>query len=278
MRKILLTNTAFIAAIAASSVFAHEQAVEWTGFYAGLNAGYLWSNNSVDTTTTNVSAIPLLNGDIAGAVAEQGTGNVSTDHESFIGGVQIGYNQQYREYFVLGIEADIQGLTSPTSESSIMNSGFVDGANFDAVSTGLIESSESLDYLGTVRGRMGVLAMPNLLTYVTGGLAYGGVRTSTTITETLGFSDTLEPFGTSGNFSDTEFGWTAGAGLEWMFIQNLSAKLEYLYYDLGSVNNQLPQILQYGHNGTSLETVSDANSTARFNGNTMRAGINYIFS
>ena len=37
-----------------------------------------------------------------------------------------------------------------------------------------------------------------------------------------------------GGLSDVRLGWTAGAGLEYAFNQDWSAKIEYLYVDLGS--------------------------------------------
>jgi outer membrane immunogenic protein len=268
MKSVLLTTATLVALATAGSAGAADLPVKarpiepvaatvynWTGFYIGVNAGYTWSNsNSVDTLTTNVSSIVGLNGNIGGAVAANGTGSVPLSNNGFIGGGQIGYNRQFNN-FVAGIEADIQGVARRGSQNTILNTG-VPGVLIPVTSSATITSSRSLDYLGTVRGRIGILPKPSLLAYVTGGLAYGGVNTSTTIVERLGFVDTPTPFGTSGSLSTTRFGWTAGAGLEWMFAPNWSAKAEYLYYDLGTVTNTLPQIQQFGLNGTLLETVS----------------------
>ena len=82
-------------------------------------------------------------------------------------------------------------------------------------------------------------------------------------------------FGASA-FSDTRVGWTAGAGLEWMFMPNWSAKVEYLYYDLGTVNSAffIPAV----DNVTGFQAFFAGQSRARFNGNIVRAGVNYHFN
>ena len=77
----------------------------WTGLYIGINAGYTWSNsNIVDTDAVNVSSITGLNGDIGGEVATLATGAVPVSVKGFIGGGQIGYNYQFANSFVVGIE------------------------------------------------------------------------------------------------------------------------------------------------------------------------------
>ena len=258
----------------------------WCGWYIGLNAGGTWFNdNSVDTTTTNVSSIPGLglNGNIGAAVAAQGTGSVSPGNGAFLGGAQIGYNRQYNNW-VLGIEADFDGVAKRNRQGVLANAGFVPGSSLGPgpggtfSSAGTITSSKNLYSLGTLRGRLGVLSTPTLLAYGTGGLAYGQVNTSTTIAETLGFPDTPLPFGTAGSVSTWRAGWTAGGGLEWLFAPKWSVKVEYLYYDLGRVTNNLPQINQFGIFGTTLETVSNSQSTTRFNGSIVRIGINTHFN
>jgi outer membrane immunogenic protein len=87
----------------------------------------------------------------------------------------------------------------------------------------------------------GYLALPSLLAYVTAGLAYGGASSNTTFTEQVtgacacGASPSV-----AGSTSAPRAGWTAGAGLEYMFAPNWTVKAEYLYYDLGSVTYTNP--------------------------------------
>jgi outer membrane immunogenic protein len=72
-------------------------------------------------------------------------------------------------------------------------------------------------WVGTTRARVGY-AFDRWLPYVTGGVAYGNIQAA-------------QPTGTSSN---TNVGWTAGAGVEYAISRNWSAKLEYLHIDLGT--------------------------------------------
>ena len=67
-------------------------------------------------------------------------------------------------------------------------------------------------------------------------------------------------------------GWTGGGGVEWMFLPKWSAKVEYLYYDLGTATTTPLQAV-YGAKGQ----FSNASYQARFNGDVVRAGVNYHF-
>jgi outer membrane immunogenic protein len=255
----------------------------WTGFYIGLNAGGTWSaSNAFNIVTVNTPSIEGLNGNVGGAIAALGTGSVPVSTSGFIGGGQIGYNAQFGSSFVAGIEADIQGIAGAHHTGTLTQAGIVPdsiGVGGGPVGiTSVISASKRADWLGTVRGRLGLLVTPTLLAYGTGGLAYGQAQSSISLIETLGFIDTPAPFGTFGSFSQTRVGWTAGGGLEWMFAPNWSAKVEYLYYNLGSVTHSLAPIAQFGLFGTVLETTSASQASARFNGNIVRTGVNYHFN
>jgi outer membrane immunogenic protein len=112
----------------------------WTGFYAGVNSGYGWSDHS------DKFAVP------------PGFGGINP--QGGFGGGQIGYNWQgawFGPSVVLGIEADIEG-------SGIEDKTIVQGIGFKS----------NLDWFGTVRGRLGYTFGPSLL-YATGGFAFGGI-------------------------------------------------------------------------------------------------------
>lgn len=141
-----------------------------------------------------------------GANAGYGWGNVNAngfanvgDLDGFVGGGQIGYNYQMGQ-FVLGLEADLQAADL----SSGNNLGLV------RVKT---------DYFGTVRARVGV-AFDRFMPYITGGWAYGNVKTSI---PALAFSSDRSHTG----------GYAVGGGLEYAITNNLIAGVEYLYVDLG---------------------------------------------
>ena len=84
-----------------------------------------------------------------------------------------------------------------------------------------------------MRARAGYLVTPTLLTYVTGGFAYGQTHVGASLfsVDTAGV---FPPGSGATSYGSVHGGWTAGAGVEWMFWPQWSAKLEYLYYDLGA--------------------------------------------
>jgi opacity protein-like surface antigen len=82
---------------------------------------------------------------------------------------------------------------------------------------------------------------------------------------------------TAGAISQTRTGWTAGAGLEWMFARQWSAKVEYLYYDLGSVTFG-NGVLTTGHGtfpGAGGPTIVAGGTNVSFQGQIVRVGVNY---
>ncbi|WP_424363201.1 outer membrane protein [Methylocystis parvus] len=248
----------------------------WTGFYVGLNAGGTWANSTAITTAAApFFANPALGGSepsafLAGLSANS-VGN--TNASGFIGGGQIGYNYQFYNSFVVGIEADIQGIAGSSNSSNTF--GAAGDGTRSYFTFGQVRSN--LDYLGTVRGRLGWLAMPTLLIYGTGGLAYGGVSLNSAYVSTRDpVAFTLVPFFGGAAFSDTRVGWTAGGGVEWMFMPNWSAKVEYLYYDLGTVSTNSAAVQL---NGAGVPFVGYAAQTShRYDGNIVRAGLNYHFN
>jgi outer membrane immunogenic protein len=123
------------------------------------------------------------------------------------------------------------------------------GVKGSATCAGAFTCETANPWLGTIRGRIGY-AFDRFLPYITAGGAYGNVKATTSIA------------GLSASTSKDQFGWTAGAGLEYAFLGNWSAKLEYLYVDLGSAN---------------LGTAAVANNVT-FKESIIRAGLNYKFS
>jgi outer membrane immunogenic protein len=268
----------------------------WTGFYVGLNAGATWTNSNQQTI--GVGPISSFSGKYrpwgssyeAGEIAAISTaasasGFNNGNNVGFIGGGQIGYNWQFYNSLVAGVEADIQGIAGNHGSRTVFTA--VPGSSYsNDVWYGVTSVRGSLDYLGTVRGRLGWLFTPTLLLYGTGGLAYGGVtlNTATQVTNSFYNSSYANFPGAFGgvNYSNTQVGWTAGGGLEWMFWPNWSAKVEYLYYDLGSVTQSFALPFTYDYT-TGGKTYNDAalfagQVRARVNGNVVRAGLNYHFN
>ncbi len=162
---------------------------------------------------------------------------------SAFGGGQIGYNWQ-PGWLVLGAETDIQGM------------GLRHSAVLRGTLGGTITSNNSADYLGTVRGRVGI-ARGRWLVYATGGLAYTTVN-----------HDGTGLTGVAGNYSGSneKTGYTVGTGVEWAFLDRWSAKAEYLYVSMAGETDTYttltrPIRITYGDSGLNI----------------LRLGVNYRF-
>jgi len=294
--KRLYSTTAIIIALSSSPALAADLAnhkapptapvVSWAGFYAGLNAGGTFGNNSaVNGTSWNTNG--PSNAAMMAAALLSGSGSGSSGNAGFIGGGQIGYNWQarYGGYnFVTGAEADIQGIAGSGDNRSRWTTANTDYSSYPVSLLSNQKGSANLSYIGTVRGRLGLILMPTLLVYGTGGLAYGGVNATvqnsqfwiTTGGPQVGYNSVIRG---NASHSTTQVGWSAGGGVEWMFMQNWSAKAEYLYYDLGNASGTAANsyIGTGGYSGnTGLQSVT--NYSARVSGNIIRAGANYHFN
>jgi outer membrane immunogenic protein len=254
--------------------------VSWTGLYAGATLGGDWNDSNVTERVGATFCNPAVAGCTAGpaassALAAAVPGTFSTSHHlGAIAGGEFGYNWQLGPV-VLGFEADISGST--LAEGTLVNgaSGVVGSpANTVAVSG---SANAKVDYLGTVRGRAGYLVIPPLLTYLTGGLAYGGASSNTTLAESVDGTCTCGPFpAVHGSTSEPRLGWIVGGGVEYMFMPHWTVKAEYFYYDLGSVTYALPPIVQTTATGVPFFGASTASHVA-FTGNVARAGVNFGF-
>lgn len=251
----------------------------WTGFYIGINGGYTWSDSErVDTESRDVFGNPGLIGGVAYgiATAQLATFSLSTSNEGFAGGGQVGYNQQFGRWLVLGAEADLDGIFDSDdrtrADSTLTPPGF---AGFPILQSAQV--FREIDSIGTVRGRVGITVMPCLLIYGTGGFAYGETISKTDITQFVANSGAIpNSYHAHGQAEGLRSGWTAGGGLEWMFMTHWSIKAEYLFYDLGSVSYQLSHLRNFNTSGT-LFTDTAPTSHTKFEGNIARGGLNFHF-
>ena len=160
-----------------------------------------------------------------------------TDIDSGFLGVQAGYDHQFGGGFVLGAEADI---------------AWSDVGGSDPCPNPVVSCEAEVDWLGSVRARAG-FGLAQVLAYGTGGMAFAAAE-----------------FDTSGGlpvpgFDETFVGWTIGAGLEAALWRNWSAKLEYLFYDLGDETARVGDISGLSRTELDLEF------------HTIRLGVNYRF-
>jgi len=232
----------------------------WTGFYVGINGGWIESNNN---TLTNVGtdAGPGGLGSLvnAGAIPIALTGFRNSG--GMVGGT-AGYNWQVNPNWVVGIEGDIDWVSAKRT----FNTGFITVPGFVPVATAY---SRELDWLGTLRGRVGYAVAPSFLVYGTGGLAVGQVRIGNQfICPTCAPPASTEASTTNTNTS-TAAGWTVGAGAEWKFAPAWSVKAEYLYVDLGTHSS----LITYTYGGFTSSLRSSVHDTF----NIARVGVNYSF-
>lgn len=161
------------------------------------------------------------------AVAASGTGTVSS--RGLTGGFQAGYNWQ-RGSLVFGGEADVSliDLNATATANGTFPFAFLGTAY-------TVTERISANWLATIRGRLGVVATPQLLLYATGGVAVTSLTFSSTYTDNA--IDPTFPGGTGfGSRSEVKVGWTLGAGGEWMLDSRWSFRGEYLYVDFGSMD------------------------------------------
>jgi outer membrane immunogenic protein len=170
---------------------------DWTGFYLGVNAGIGLGR---DRAIHNDGFL--------------GTESTYLSPQGALGGGQVGYNWQTGSMLgpvVYGLEADIQGAGLSDDRTNL-------GSPF--VST---TYNQKIDWFGTVRGRIGLATGP-VLGYVTGGYAYGNVKTS------IAFDNAGTVFSTN----KIQNGWTVGSGVEAALGGNWTGKIEYLYLNMGN--------------------------------------------
>lgn len=249
-----------------------EPPTRWTGFYLGATTGVVWGANN---------NIYYANGPIGPGfdpgVALLGSGNLGESNAGFIGGGTAGYNLQLSPRALVGVEADLQGVLGGSGASNTVGTR-PSYATPGGVLFGNFAASQTLDYLGTARLRMGYVLRPSLLVFATGGLAYGGTNlVANTQVLSVGPTGNVATLGGGSTSSaQTRAGFSVGGGFEWMFLPGLSAKAEYLFYDLGSHGLAAPQYSVSLPAGPALADVTTA-FHARANGQLVRAGLNYHF-
>jgi outer membrane immunogenic protein len=232
----------------------------WTGLYIGGNVGYSWGRSDTDASFYNNTTGVLLS-----------TSASKFNLNGWVAGGQVGYNWQNGNW-VFGLEADIQWtgqdgdavFSCPTPALGGPCNTITGGPGLGVSPTASF--SQSLDWFGTLRARLGVTVTPTLLAYVTGGLAYGQIATDGVLT---GVTILGAPTSSAFSYDKTKAGWTAGGGLEGRISGNWTAKIEYLYLDFGTVSG----------GGTLL--TSNVPLRAQFSSDVtdhiLRVGLNYKF-
>ena len=162
MKKALLVGAAIAAMLAAPAMAADLPAkapvynapvaapYNWTGLYIGANAGYGWGNQAIGVIGDPLIVQP-------GFLTPNGISSVSGNPKGFVGGGQIGYNWQSGQ-MVYGVEADFDAAHIASSQD----------IHFIAGIPRTVHGDQNLNWLGTLRGRLGFTPVDRLLVYATG--------------------------------------------------------------------------------------------------------------
>ena len=245
----------------------------WTGFYIGGNVGYGWGNPTAAFTPNDVLAIFTCGGDLGGTCPPA----TSFDIDGVLGGLQAGYNWQFNQNWLAGIETDFQW----SRIRGTGNSNFIIGQGPPPAPSN-IQATQNVKWFGTVRARLGFLPASNMLIYGTGGFVYGRVEEDIVLNSQTGvfgsiagfaFSCVAGPNCFSGNSSRTATGWTAGAGIEYAPWNNVSFKGEYLYVNLGSGDT----VTGFAVNSAGAPPSTFTADYGKTDFHVARAGINFHF-
>jgi len=221
------------------------------------------------------------------------TFSAGSDFAGPLGGIQAGYNMQLGP-LVTGIEVDVQGADIPRNGSNLtsgvrvarLRGGLfapefgIAPPNTPAGNVFIRSNKSTVDLFGTVHGRVG-MAFDRVLFYGTGGFAWktneNGDNDSAPPAD---FYSVLSPGAAARGHrvlarmnrgNGVEAGWTVGAGIEYAFAQNITAKIEGLYVNLGAGSAQ--RIVGVTNRGRAI--LSSSGDQTEFG--LVRAGLNYRF-
>jgi outer membrane immunogenic protein len=190
----------------------------WTGFYAGVHAGWGWN----DPTGTSV-------------ITEAGISELAAQHNldangPLFGG-HMGYNWQVNQRWVVGIEGDITGTGIKASSAVSAVCPAPACVPPQPMPGALAAMSQDVNWLASVRGRLGTTWGAGLI-YVTGGVAWANVDYKANAGDP-GQVCSNNGCALPASSNNTKTGWTVGGGYETALIGNWTVRAEYLYYSFG---------------------------------------------
>ncbi|WCS28908.1 porin family protein (plasmid) [Methylobacterium sp. NMS14P] len=275
MKKLLASLAAFSALTVAASaadlprraapppVFTPVPVFTWTGAYFGINAGYAFDASSRDNNSTFGIPAPY-------AVAGTAATFRNRSQDGFSGGAQIGYNYQFTpgSGVVVGFEADAQYLDFGRNR----NNAFITGGG---VRPGFYVTDprglSSLDYFGTVRGRLGY-AFDRTLVYATGGFAYGSGSADRSFGGYAGNDSFRTGYAVGGG---VEFALPTESFLNFFRSSAVTLKIEGLYVNLERGNRNQGALVVNAANLVPVYYSAIGRRDDEFA--VVRAGLNYKF-
>jgi outer membrane immunogenic protein len=201
----------------------------WAGLYVGGSVGF----GTGRTSDSYTDASSLVESDRFYAIINQ-TASDSFDMSGTVFGAHLGYNFQ-RGPVVFGLEAAYNSSQIEGDKTYVGIYGYPDGEH-DIAGVETYSIKRKLGSYYTAVGRLGY-TNGSALFYGFGGAAWGKVKTTGTYTDAYTLDGNPDPYGpVTISASADHFGWTAGAGIEYMLSDRLSARVEYAHVDLGDKN------------------------------------------
>ena len=205
----------------------------WSGPYVGLNAGYGFGTHATTLAPATAAAAASSDSTLVGVPS-----SVDSRRGGLEAGVTVGWGWQVGR-MVYGVEADAGyakiGGSAATTERTLQ---IVDPATGLGLLTSNVTTTVESDisWLATIRGRLGYALTQDVLTFLSGGAAFGGVSAKADVTDTLHSGPcAVLAVCSSGSTSKTAVGWAVGGGVEYAINGWASVKTEYLHVDLGRV-------------------------------------------
>jgi outer membrane immunogenic protein len=201
----------------------------WEGFYVGGHVGGIFAGSS--SFASDPSSVPSI-----GQTTVVGEEHIDNAHQlgPLSAGFVAGYNYVTASGLLLGVAADF-------SFPAILRSNLQQ--NIAALGPSVV--NDNVQIFGSLGGRVGYV-FGDWLVYGAGGFAYNRDRLNTT------------EFAT-GSVDDNVYFWrpglTAGAGVEVLLTANLSAKLEYDFFDFARVNTYLPVAGEHYNSNLAFQTL-----------------------
>jgi outer membrane immunogenic protein len=214
-------------------------AYDWTGFHLGASLGYGVGRNATGVGFPGFFADP------------QPQETFTQSGAGVLGGLEGGYDWQFGRA-LFGVQGDWQW--SAQAQTACV---------FVCDDEGTVKTTQRLQAIGTLRGRIGVVSGGTLL-YATGGLAFAKVDTD------IGLIRSLSGMANAASFHHSPTGWTMGAGIETALGGHWTTKIEYLYADLGHISDSFDT-----PDAPSAPITTQITSDLREH--IVRAGINYRF-
>jgi outer membrane immunogenic protein len=238
-----------------------QSGYSWDGVYAGFNMGGA-SNDTCNSWSLNGAAIdpPVL-----AAFSKRNCPNNST----FVGGVQIGDNFQYKR-FLWGFGAEFDDWSAKSHNQTLKYTG-----NVPPAGTYEFSGKVSPSGFGIVGPRIGY-AGDHWLPYLrVGSIITGGSHNSTLSYTPAGTTRPTTSFSGGKNFTST--GWVAGGGVEVVLRGPWSISAEYLHMNLGNGSNTTSTCSGTPAACAAFSGISLDSTHNSFTANMFRIGINYWF-